>query len=270
MKAKDGTYKWIETIGRSLLHDPAVRAVIINFRDVTERKALEEAKNEFFMIAAHQLRSPLTAIRWNLESALQDSATFPPLIKRKLKRVQDSSQLMIRTVNEILDVTRIIEGKLSSKPESVFLTKELTRQIDEWKSQVNLHNISIELDIEQNTETVLIDKKQLQVVLENILSNALKYTQKGSIHIATHQTKQAITVSITDTGIGIPKEEQSQLFTKFYRTTGARAIDAEGAGLGLFIVKSYIESWGGTVHIVSPITGSTGTMVEFTIPKHIP
>ena len=266
MQTKDGTYKWIETIGRNLLHDDAVHAIVINFRDVTERQSLEEAKNEFFAIAAHQLRSPLTSIRWYLESVLVEKSSYSNELREKLDRIYGSSQMMIRTVNEILDVTRIIEGKLTANPEPTNLSSLVAAELKEYSPLAIAGGNTLTFNDDPGIPAVMIDPVLGKVVLENILSNAIKYTKNGTITISLSHTDTLVTVEIRDTGVGIPKEEQKELFTKFYRTKEARAIDAQGAGLGLFIVQSYVYSWGGSVELISPTIGTTGTTVTFTIP----
>lgn len=267
MKHKDGRWIWIETIGRSLLFDPAVQAVVINFRDITERKELERAKDEFLMTAAHQLRSPLTAIRWNLESIIDPKTKLPPDVKEKLMRIFESNRLMVKSVNELLDIAHIIQGKLPNYPEKTDVVAVTSARISENADFARRQKIQVHLNSRLASVHATVDPKHLNGAIENILSNAIKYnTPGGSVTVDILRHPNAIEISVTDTGIGIPAGEQNKLFTKFYRTTTGRLTDAQGAGLGLFIVKSYVEGWGGTVTLKSPVADDHGTTVSITIP----
>ncbi len=267
MKHKDGRWIWIETIGRSLLFDPSVQAIVINFRDITERKELERAKDEFLMTAAHQLRSPLTAIRWNLESIIDPNIKLPPAIREKLMRIFESNRLMVKSVNELLDIAHIIQGKLPNYPEKTDVVAVISARISENADFARRQKIQIHLNSKLTSVHATVDPKHLNGAIENILSNAVKYnTPGGSVTVDILRHPNAVEIAVTDTGIGIPVGEQNKLFTKFYRTTTGRLTDAQGAGLGLFIVKSYVEGWGGTVTLKSPVADNHGTTVSITIP----
>lgn len=267
MKHKDGRWIWIETIGRSLLFDPAVQAIVINFRDITERKELERAKDEFLMTTAHQLRSPLTAIRWNLESIIDPKIKLPPAIKEKLMRIFESNRLMVKSVNELLDIAHIIQGKLPNHPEKTDVVAVTSTRISENADFARRQKIHIRLNSKLSSVNAVVDPKHLHGAIENILSNAIKYnTPGGSVVVDILRHPSAVEISVTDTGIGIPVGEQNKLFTKFYRTTTGKLVDAQGAGLGLFIVKSYVEDWGGIVTLKSPVADNHGTTISITIP----
>ncbi len=268
MKRKDGAWVWIETIGRNLLFDPAVQAVVVNLRDITDKKNLEDAKDEFLMTAAHQLRSPLTAIRWNLESLIGAKIRLPANVKSQLTTIVESNQKMITSVNELLDIARIIQGHLptaSEKCNIVLLTKKVIKEYEEF---ANRRHITVTLVAPRESLYAVLDPKHFRDALGNIIANAIKYSyDTDTVTVTVEKTNAGITVRVNDTGIGIPKAEQHNLFTKFYRASNAKHMDAQGTGLGLFIVKSYTEAWGGSVTITSPTSGDHGTEVTVTIPK---
>jgi PAS domain S-box-containing protein len=267
MKRKDGVWVWIETIGRNLLFDPAVQAVVVNFRDITDKKQLEDAKDEFLMTAAHQLRSPLTAIRWNLESLIGEKTKLAPKIKEQLSAIATSNQKMITTVNELLDIARIIQGKLPTSVETVDIVRTVRKVIKEQEEFANRRHITLKFTVHPKTVPALLDPKHFRDAVGNMIGNAIKYSYDGdTVTIAIEKNDTHTVVRVSDTGIGIPKAEQHKLFTKFYRASNARNRDAQGTGLGLFIIKSYTEGWGGSVTITSPTSGDRGTEIAVTIP----
>jgi len=265
MRKKDGSWLWVETTGRNLLMNPAVGAVVINFRDITERKELEAAKDDFLMTASHQLRAPLTAMRWNLESMFGHE--IPKGCKGKLESMYANNQQMIKAVNELLDIAHIIQGKLPNTPEEFDLVARIKKQIAENEDFSKRKKITVTFAADRPKIPVYIDPKHAIDVINNLISNAIKYSENGStITIGVLTTGDTATMTITDAGIGIPPAEQGKLFTKFFRASNAREVDAQGTGLGLFIVKSYVEGWGGTVHLTSPVTNKKGTKIAITIP----
>ncbi len=267
MKRKDGAWVWIETIGRNLLFDPAVQAVVVNFRDITDKKQLEEAKDEFLMTAAHQLRSPLTAIRWNLESLIGTKTKLSPKIKEQLAAIAISNQKMITSVNELLDIARIIQGKLPTSAEKVDIVRTVRKVIKEQDEFAKRRQITLQCTAHPGAISAFLDPKHFRDAVGNMIGNAIKYSYDGdTVLIAIEKTDAETVVRVSDTGIGIPKAEQHKLFTKFYRASNARNRDAQGTGLGLFIIKSYTEGWGGTVTVTSPTVGDHGTEIAITIP----
>ncbi len=265
MRRKDGTWMWVETTGRNLLMNPAVGAVVVNFRDITERKELENAKDEFLMTAAHQLRAPLTAMRWSLESMFGHK--IPAGCKSQLTSMYESNQQMIKAVNELLDVAHIIQGKLPNLPEVLDIVSLTNQQIREYTDFSKRKKIRVVLSADRTKIAVCVDPKHAKDVVNNLLSNAIKYSDTGSEVVITISTSQKFaTITVSDTGIGVPPTEQRKLFTKFYRASNAREADAQGIGLGLFIIKSYVEGWGGVATLVSPTIENHGTRISVTIP----
>lgn len=267
MQRKDGSWVWIETVGRSLLLDPSVQSLVINFRDISERKELETAKDEFLMTAAHQLRAPLTSARWNLESLLGPKSTLTKETKTKLMRMFESNQEMVKTVNELMDIARIIQGKITDNPQRVDLIPLIKQQIHEATDYAKRKKVIITFNHSKPSEFIRIDPKHFSDVIANLLTNAIKYnTSGGSVTINSQASPTEVAIQLTDTGIGVPINEQTKLFTKFYRAPNAKHMDAEGTGLGLFIVKSYVEGWGGEVSLKSPISQHGGTKISIIIP----
>lgn len=268
VQRKNGTWVWIESTTRNLLSDPAVHALVSNFRDISERKELERAKDEFLMIAAHELRSPLSSMRWNMESLLKDAAKFPKSFKEKVHQIYHNNHKMITLVNEILDVSRIIQGKVTDSPQRTDVAALILKEMKDIEPVAKKFTIAITLEPLTKIPTIMIDPQKLSAVIHNILANAVTYnTSGGWVTVSAQAKDRMLHLRIADGGIGIPISEQKKLFSKFFRASNAVARQSEGTGLGLFIVQSYVRGWGGSVRIESPtVDGNHGTTVHVTIP----
>lgn len=270
LKNHGGDWIWIEAIVRNLLHDRTVNAVVVNFREITERKELEMAKNEFLMIAAHELRSPLAAMRWSMELIFSSQEKIPPGIADKIERLYRNNQDMIILVNEILDVSRIIQGDIPNAPQPISLETVIHKEVTGMHGFAKSHDVTLRAVIpKKKFPTLYIDLKRITGVIQNLLSNAIKYnTPQGSVTITLSTNKKHVRITVADSGIGIPVKEQDKLFTKFFRTSNAISRNTEGTGLGLFIVKSYVIGWGGTITVRSPTIPDSdrGTTMEISLP----
>jgi PAS domain S-box-containing protein len=268
IKHKNGEWVWIESISTNLLHDPNIRAIVVNFRDISERKELEQSKNEFLQMAAHQLRAPLSTMRWSTELLMKDSAKLSKTQKEKVDLIYESNQKMIRQVNELLSVSRIMQGDIPNNPVSVNIADVIAHEVDAVSASAKARHIAVKLvKPTDGIPPLFLDPDRIASVIENILSNAIKYSDPDSEVILSYgKTEDGVWVTIEDDGIGIPPAEQPLLFTKFFRTANAKLMDSEGTGLGLFVVKSFLSGWGGSIDIQSPTHKSRGTTVHLTIP----
>lgn len=268
IRMKNGKFAWIGATLTNLLRDPNVGAIVLNYRDVTERKNLETAKDDFMMISAHQLRSPLSAMRWNMELLLMTAKDIPAKVKTKLRLIYDYNQKMIDLVNELLDISRIIQGKISSEPELTDISALIRKEIEIETPFAREQKVTLKSNIRgYSMPDVSVDPKRFLWVIQNLLSNAIKYTPSGgTVTVSVAVVGREVCVTITDTGIGIPVEEQQFVFTKFFRASNAVAVHAEGTGLGLYAAKEYIEHWGGTITMESPAARGKGTKFTISIP----
>lgn len=252
---------------------------IIVFRDVTEEYALEQAKSEFVSLASHQLRTPLSAINWTAEMLLD--GTMGKLTKDQNAQVQeiyDGNQRMIELVNSLLDVSRLDLGKLINAPVPTDMTELATSLEKELATSIKGKNMKFEKHIQHKLAPVSADPKLLRMILQNLLSNAVKYTPaKGTVtlemrpatkaeiaseHLRT--TEPCLFISVTDTGYGIPKEQQHRIFEKMFRADNVRKMDVEGTGLGLYIVREVAQKLGGSIRFESK--ESIGTTFYVILP----
>ncbi|MFA6305072.1 MAG: HAMP domain-containing sensor histidine kinase [Patescibacteria group bacterium] len=230
-------------------------------------KKLDESKSEFLSIASHQLRTPLTGIKGYLSMILEgDYGAVTPKVKPVIENVFQESDRMTRLVNIFLNVSRIESGKfIITRKDTNFveLVKEVLKTLKLGIEQKKLELVFNEP--KQLLPLLKIDGDKIKDVMSNLIDNAIKYTPKGKIEIFIEQIGQAIKVMVKDTGIGIPKGEDKELFKKFVRGEGVAQINTGGSGLGLFIVKKIVEAHGGKVWVESAGKG-LGSSFIFSLP----
>ena len=230
-----------------------ISGCVVVFRDVTHQREIEQTKDNFLSTAAHQLRTPLGSIRWNLEMLLSgDIGELPNNIQEIIQQVYESDQRLIELVNDLLNVSRIDQGRLTNTPKSTVVADIVQSVIKELHPEIQKRSLSVNLNLDTNLSSVIVDPKLFYEVVTNLVANAIKYNKKdGIVNIKTYQKDDYLYIEISDTGIGIRAKDQSQLFSKFFRAENAVRSETEGTGLGLFVAKSYIESWGGQIKFVS-------------------
>lgn len=240
---------------------------VIIVRDITEDRELDEAKSGFISTASHQLRTPLTSMRWFSEMLLAgDAGEINEEQKSFIGRIYQSTDRMIALVNLLLQIARIESGRVKVEPIPIDL-KTITEGV-ETMTKVNFENKKQKIDIKTEPTPlplVVNDKDMLWQVIQNLLSNANRYSPVGStIFVNMIQKGDYIEYSVKDSGIGIPKNQQSRLFEKFFRADNAISAVPEGSGLGLSLVKSLVEGWGGKIWFETK--EGSGTTFFFTVP----
>ncbi len=240
---------------------------IIIFRDTTREFEIEKLKNEFISISSHQLRTPLTAIRWNLEMLLSgDVGELTTPQKELTKQLYKSTLRMIKLVADLLDVSRIEEGRMQIEKVPTHLEDIVESVIGELTPKASEKNIKIIFE-KSEIPTLEIDTAKIREVITNLIDNAIKYTNQGgnvTIKIEENQNQELV-FSVSDTGVGIPTSEQDRLFSKFFRASNIQTLDVSGTGLGLFIVKSIIEAHSGKVWVES--RQGEGSTFYFSLPQ---
>ena len=220
------------------------------FRDITYEREIDKAKTEFVSLASHQLRTPLSTVNWYAEMLLEgDVGELNEKQKKYLGEAYRSNQRMVELVNALLDVSSLELGTFMIEPEPTDIIKLAQSVIDEQKPQIDTKKIIFSFSSGKNISLMQADPKHLRIIVQNILSNAIKYTPPGGkIRLSISlMNKNNILLKIYDTGYGIPKNQQDKIFTKLFRADNVRDKNTDGTGLGLYIVKSIVENSGGKV-----------------------
>ena len=232
-----------------------------------ELRELDRLKSEFVSVAAHQLRTPLSGIKWTLDMVLSESLG-PLSIEQKsfVMKCYESNERMIVLINDMLSVDRLDSGKLKYRLVPTQILDLLDNVLFEMTSSVSQKRLEMSfVNKDRNLPQVLIDPEKMRAVLQNLLENSIKYSPEGGkIKIDFQVIEGFVQVSIKDSGIGISEEDKKNVFKRFFRAENAIKIETDGSGLGLFIAKGIIEKHGGKIWFESSL--GQGTTFSFTIP----
>ncbi len=211
--------------------------------------ALDDTKDEFISMASHQLRTPLTSIKGYISMMLEgDLGKINDTQRKALEEAFNSSQRMVFLISDFLNISRIRTGKFVMEKGDTDLNKIVLEEIAQLRDLAGLRDQTINYTPPKNFPVVQLDETKTRQVMMNFIDNSIFYTPKnGKIDIVLQQTDKEIIFSVTDTGIGVPKNVQHRLFTKFFRAENARNARPDGTGLGLFMGQKIIDSQGGKV-----------------------
>ncbi len=238
-------------------------AIIRSFERLAEANRM---KSEFVKIVSHQLRSPITNVRWVIDILM--SGELGRIAEKQVeyfKILRENSARMEELVRDLLTVSRIEEGSLPLRKEGVSLEKIINELILRFQPFATASNVEIEFSYNPGLPEILIDPHQIKTAIENLLDNAIRYIKgKGKVEIKLEQKDNDLYFEIKDNGVGIPKEDQKYIFQKFFRSENAIKHKAEGSGLGLFITKTIVERLGGKIGFKSE--KNKGSTFWFTLP----
>lgn len=246
---------------------------ILRIRDeqIVKEHELNRAKSEFVSLASHQLKTPLTIIKWYIEM-LNAGYAGDSLEKQNeyLGKIYSNTERMIDLIDAFLNVSRLELGIFSIKKEPVNLRDKMELILKNFEPKIKEKNLKLLRNYAKSNFVFAADTKMIQIIFENLVSNAIKYTPpSGEIQIKMQKKGNEILIGVVDTGIGIPADQQSKIFTKFFRADNASSYKADGSGLGLYIVKTVVEKIGGKVWFRSPLTADkNGTAFYVTFYPH--
>ena len=232
--------------------------VIIVFSDITEEKAAEREQAEFISTASHEMRTPVASIEGYLGLALNEqTAQIDDRARDFIFKAQDSAKHLGRLFQDLLDASKADDGRLSNNPKITDIITYVSDVVQSMERQVADKGLKIiykplaTTKAGEHTVTPVyfsnIDNDHLREVITNLIENAIKYTKKGEIVVDITGDNDSITISIKDTGIGIPSEDMSHLFQKFYRVNNKDTQDIGGTGLGLYLCRRLVEIMGGRI-----------------------
>jgi PAS domain S-box-containing protein len=238
--------------------------VVIAFRDVTERQAMDRMKREFVGVVSHELRTPLTAIRGSLEMLADgDTGELPERAQSVVEMAVRGSERLTRLVNDILDVERLDAGSFDVRPTPQDVAPLVATTIDSLRPWAHEQGVTLVADVVSGR--AMCDADRLTQALTNLLGNAVKFTAPGKVvELVAEPRGNDVLFSIRDEGRGIPPEQLESIFDRFHQVDDGDARDKGGTGLGLTISKSIVERHGG--HIVVESTLGVGSTFRFSLP----
>ena len=250
-KRKNGSRVFVLT-SMSLLRneDRQPLGIVLVNKDISDRKKLEQGKDDFIALASHELKTPLTSTKLYvdiLKQRLEDNHDKKSL--SYILKINDQIRKLLELVNYLLDVSKIQAGKLQFNLEKTDLTLFVRDVVHDIQQLTETHRFQFETTVDA---WVVIDKDRLRQVLVNILNNAVKYSSQATkVLVTIERIKQHVVVTIKDYGIGIPKEKLLRIFERFYQVEDSKGYTYSGIGLGLYISKEIIEKHNGTLWIES-------------------
>lgn len=222
-------------------------------RDITKEKEMEWVKTEFVSLASHQLRTPITAIGWNVEMLLEeDSQSLTARQKRFLEAIDRGRGIMLKLVNTLLNISRLELGVFEARPESVDIALAIRNCVSDAQELARDRNVSFRINVSNAIGEIMIDPTLFAIVLDNVITNAVKYSNPGGmVDIGATKKGGDLIINVRDEGIGIPKNQQSRVFEKSFRAENAKRNDSEGNGLGLYMARKIVERCGGSIRFSS-------------------
>lgn len=219
-----------------------------------EKVSIENISSDFVSLASHQLRTPLSAIKWDTEILLSGKpGQMTPKQLDYLHQIYRSTERAISLVNDLLDVSRIQEGAIHLELRPTRVEDVVEETVDSFETLIKAGNINVNFQVINGpVPKVETDEEKLKRIMMNLLSNAIKYTPAGGkISVAVERFADHLKISVTDSGVGIAREDQEKIFSRFFRSPKILKLAPDGTGLGLFIARSLVEAMGGKIGFLS-------------------
>jgi two-component system phosphate regulon sensor histidine kinase PhoR len=259
----------ILSVSISSVHNyPGEEKVMVVFHDVTKLKKLEKIRVDFVANVTHEIRTPLTAIIGYLETINAGVVNNADDAKRFIDISLKQARRLNRLVEDLLVISKVELGEIKLNFEEVSVCDAFVSALPLVEAKAGLKKINIQNNLPENPPNIRADRDRLIQILVNVLDNAVKFTPElGIITIESEQKDNRVVLTITDTGIGIPKEEIPRLGERFYRVDRSRSRDLGGTGLGLSIVKHLMIAHGGRMEIESQLGRGTKVSLFFSMIK---
>ncbi len=241
------------------------RGFIFIVRDITKEKTLEEERDEFISVVSHELRTPVTIAEGSLSNLLfmQSRGAEPEVLTKAAKTAHDQILYLAKMVNDLSTLSRAERG-VGDTVEDIDLNELFLTLFKKYEPEAKAKNLHIDLDIPTRLPHVETSRLYLEEILQNFLTNAIKYTQEGSVTLHGHKSDKGVKLAVSDTGIGISKTDQTKIFQKFYRAEDYRIRETSGTGLGLYVVKKLAAKLGIAIEFKSRL--NHGSQFGFELP----
>ncbi len=233
--------------------------------DITYLKRLERIRTEFLANVSHELRTPIFAIQGYVETLLDGAINDSKVNMRFLEKANQHTINLSNLLNDLIDISMIESGEMRMSFRYFNINEYISKIIQDFKIMADEKNIELVFHPARESLQLFGDKDKLKQVMTNLLTNAIKYTEKGKVEILVEEDNNYGIIIIRDTGIGIPEEDLNRIFERFFRVDKARSRSVGGTGLGLAIVKHIIEAHGSNVEVKSKL--NEGSEFSFRLRK---
>lgn len=242
---------------------------IVILRDITKQKSLEEERDEFISVVSHELRTPITIAEGSLDNVqvMMNRDDIPKTtLTDSVKAAHDQVLFLARMVNDLSTLSRAERG-VADTAEEIDVDQLIHDLYNEYAPQAKAKGLTLNLDVSPKLGYVSASRLYLKELLQNFVTNAIKYTKEGSILVSVHVKDGVITFAVKDSGIGISKSDQARIFDKFYRSEDYRTRETGGTGLGLYVARKLSKKLGTTIELKSRL--NHGSTFWFTLPSSI-
>jgi signal transduction histidine kinase len=276
IRPKEGTSIWVQDYPKATLNENGKIAYVDGVclethvidavvREISERKRLQNMKDQFLTAVTHELRTPLVSIKGYVDHIMTKESNLSPKLKSEIEIVKRNTQRLLDLTEDLLNIQYMETGQLQLKFEDLNIQEILTQCIEEIQPLIDEKGQEVRLEIPGKTLLVTGDRVRLAEVLINLLQNANKFSANGgSIVVRVEEEADTVTISVTDNGIGIDKKDLSRVFEPFAAIPKPSYF--KGSGLGLSLTKRLVEAQGGRIWATSTGIGS-GATLAFTLPK---
>lgn len=263
------------TVSPILIDNKELKGAIAIFRDVSEEKRANRQRDEFISTASHEMRTPVAAIEGYLALAMNEKVSkIDDKARTYLNKAHEEVEHLGQLFRDLLSITKLEEGKLPDHPKPTEINDIVLKVIDE--ARFVAEKKGLELNFKNGTEIIteqsvkplfyaMVDPERLREAIVNLIDNAIKYTKRGEVFVSAQADTQVVTIGVHDTGVGISPEDQRHLFEKFYRIDNTKTREVGGTGLGLYIVRTLIENYGGRIWVESE--PDKGSVFYFSLPR---
>ncbi len=233
-------------------------------QDVTDERTLTQTKTAFIAILSHSLRTPLNGIKWALEMLTKEKLS-PAEQEPVFQEIAKQENLLENMVEGLVLASELQKGEMSYKMETIDLVEVVRSAAALHEGEAQQKKLTLTVAVPKHAVKLKADRVKLKIALSNIIANAVKYTDKGAIAVNLTESKQGAAVSVQDTGIGIPKDQQARLFSQFFWAKNAVMHQHEGAGMGLYVTKQIIDKHNGKISLSSDLGQGTTVTVGFKV-----
>lgn len=241
---------------------------IIIARDITKQKSLEEERDEFISVVSHELRTPITIVEGTLSNldVLMQRPTMPAkeLLSTNITTAHDQVLYLARMVNDLSTLSRAERG-VADEQEIIDVHELASQLFHKYEKEASLQGLQLNIDLGTKLGTVKASRLYLEELLQNFVTNAIKYTKEGSVTIIVKKTNGKVLFAVKDTGIGISRSDHNKVFDKFYRSEDYRIRETSGTGLGLYVSSKLARKLGTTLELTSRL--NHGSTFSFELPS---
>jgi signal transduction histidine kinase len=253
--------------GTDSLGEKAQKGYIIIMRDITRQKSLEEERDEFIGVVSHELRTPITIAEGalsNLQLMNDRGQATSAQLTAGIGMAHDQITFLAGMINDLSTLSRAERGVMSEQ-ETINIEPFIHGIYKQYEKEARKKDLRLNLDLDPQLGAITVSELYLRELIQNLITNAIKYTKKGSVTLAVHKNKEGLTFAVKDTGIGISKSDQKHIFEKFFRSEDYRTRETNGTGLGLYVAKKLSHLLGTQIQLESRL--NHGSTFSFELPQ---